>query len=350
MSRLVASACLFLAAAAAIPAHARDLTLATWNLEWLMRPAVRDELLARCNPKGQPRSDQRSLPCPGDRPPPPRRTQADLDALARVAQRIDAQAVALQEVDGPDAARLVFREGWEAVCFSSRLHPQKTGWVVRRGTPHRCNAELQALDLKGSLRSGTDITLWPGTPDEVRVLNVHLKSGCFGGPLDKPRKGRGRAGEGDEGGGGERGEDDQDRACSLLQRQVPVLERWVDERAREGVAYAVVGDFNRRLEADARHPAGDSPALPRNLFAAISDGEPAGAELTRATEGLGGIACRPGGKRRPPIDNLLLGRPLVQRAQARRTQVWSYTEDDVRASSILSDHCAIGVVLQGALR
>lgn len=329
MPRLAVAACLTLAAAIT---DARDLALATWNLEWLMRPSVRDELLAHCDPKGQPRSDQRSLPCPGDRPPPPRRTQADLDALAAVAQRLDVQAVALQEVDGPEAARLVFRDGWEAVCFSSRLHPQKTGWVIRRGTPYRCNAELQALDLKGSLRSGADITLWPGTRNEVRLLGVHLKSGCFGGPLDK----------GDDQGEG--------RACSLLRRQVPVLERWVDARVREGVAYAVVGDFNRRLESDARYPAGSDPALPRNLFAALSDGDPVGAELTRATEGLGSIACRPGEKRRPPIDNLLLGRSLVQRARGLRTQVWSYTEADVQASRILSDHCPIGVVLEGALR
>lgn len=38
------------------------LSLATWNLEWLMTPATQAELSARCQ-RQQPRSHERALPC-----------------------------------------------------------------------------------------------------------------------------------------------------------------------------------------------------------------------------------------------------------------------------------------------
>ena len=63
------------------------LSLATWNLEWLMTPATQTELSARCQ-RQQPRSHERALPCTPGRTPPPDRTQADLDALARTAQAL----------------------------------------------------------------------------------------------------------------------------------------------------------------------------------------------------------------------------------------------------------------------
>ena len=207
---------------------AAGLSLATWNLEWLMTPQTQAELSARCQ-RQQPRSHERALPCSPGRTPPPARTQADLDALARTAQalhttrRVD--VVALQEVDGPEAARQVFRQGWKLDCFERRAHPQKVGFAIREGVPYRCNSELSDLDVDGSSRAGADLTLYPGTAREVRLLNVHLKSGCFRGDLDRAFS-----------------------PCRGLQRQAPVVEAWIDQRVREGVAFAVLGDFNRHLD------------------------------------------------------------------------------------------------------
>lgn len=304
------------------PDHAtagQGLTLATWNLEWLMTPQVRDSLGASCTAQ-QPRSDQRALPCTPGRTPPPIRTAADFDALARSAQALrsthDADVVALQEVDGPEAARQVFRQGWQLGCFVQRTHPQKVGFAIRDGIPYRCNGDLAALDIDGGTRAGADVTLWPGTRQEVRLLAVHLKSGCFDGKLDR-----------------------RFEPCARLRQQVPVVEAWIDQRVREGVAFAVLGDFNRRLDKDARYPAGPDEAAPFNLMQAWSDQDPAGAELLRATEGQAYVRCDADDRHKQYIDDILIDRKLADRNKNRRFMRLPF--EPVDQGRTLSDHCPV---------
>lgn len=295
------------------------LTLATWNLEWLMSPAVHEELSARCV-RQQPASRERALPCTPGRTPPPRRSLADLDALAhhadRLRQREQVDVVALQEVDGPEAARLVFRQGWRVDCFVQRAHPQKVGFAIREGLPYRCNGDLAALDVDGTSRAGADISLWPGTPREVRVLAVHLKSGCFTGKLDRSFA-----------------------PCQRLQQQVPVVEAWIDQRVREGVALAVLGDFNRHLAKDARFPAGPDERAPLNIIQAWSDQQPPGADLLRATEGQPYLPCNAQDTHSQYIDDILIDRRLADRNANRRFARLSY--DPREQGRMLSDHCPL---------
>lgn len=302
------------------PAHAATgLTLATWNVEWLMTPQTRDTLGATCVPQ-QPRSDQRALPCPPGRPQPPTRNAADFEALARSAQalrqREGVDVVALQEVDGPEAARQVFRQGWQLDCFVRRAHPQKVGFAIRDGIPYRCNGDLQALDVDGGTRAGADVTLWPGTRQEVRLLAVHLKSGCFDGKLDR-----------------------RFEPCARLRQQAPVVEAWIDQRVREGVAFAVLGDFNRHLDRDARYPAGPDEAAPFNLMQAWSDNDPPGAELLRATEGQPYLRCDADDHHSRYIDDILIDRKLAARNGNRRFARLSYEAAD--QGRTLSDHCPV---------
>lgn len=302
------------------PAHAATgLTLATWNVEWLMTPQTRDTLGATCVPQ-QPRSDQRALPCTPGRPLPPTRNAADFDALARSAQalrqREGVDVVALQEVDGPEAARQVFRQGWQLDCFVRRAHPQKVGFAIRDGIPYRCNGDLQALDVDGGTRAGADVTLWPGTRQEVRLLAVHLKSGCFDGKLDR-----------------------RFEPCARLRQQAPVVEAWIDQRVREGVAFAVLGDFNRHLDRDARYPAGPDEAAPFNLMQAWSDNDPPGAELLRATEGQPYLRCDADDHHSRYIDDILIDRKLAARNSNRRFARLSYEAAD--QGRTLSDHCPV---------
>jgi endonuclease/exonuclease/phosphatase family metal-dependent hydrolase len=305
---------------AAWPARAAPgLTLATWNIAWLMEPAERSRLGARCTAQ-QPRSHDRALPCTPGRKPPPERTSDDLDALARTAQRLRTSLavdlVGLQEVDGPEAARQVFREGWVLDCFTRRAHPQKVGFAIRAGLPHRCNGDLTALDVDGGTRAGADISLWPGTPHEVRVLAVHLKSGCFTGKLD-----RGFA------------------PCARLRQQAPVVEAWIDQRVREGVAFAIVGDFNRHLDKDARHPAGSDEAAPLNLMQAWSDDNPKGADLLRGTEGQRYVGCDTEDHHSQYIDDILIDRRLADRNKNRRFSRLPFESAD--QGRTLSDHCPL---------
>lgn len=305
-----------------------DLRLATWNMDWLLTPATRAELGNTCQAR-QPSSDQHALPCTPGRTPPPTRSAADFDALARTADQlrdtVKADVVALQEVDGAAAARQVFRQGWAVDCFVQRAHPQKVGFAIREGTPYRCNGDLGLLDVDGSSRGGADVTIYPGTPREVRLLAVHLKSGCFDGKLDR-----------------------QFPPCQRLRQQVPVLERWVDARVREGVAFALLGDFNRHLDKDARYPAGPDESAPFNLFNALSDNEPPGATLVRATEGAPSIPCDADDHHSQYIDDVLVSSQLAGRASQRQFARVPYAPED--RGRMLSDHCPVVFSLIGALR
>ena len=248
------------------------------------------------------------------------RNAADFDALARSAQalrqREGVDVVALQEVDGPEAARQVFRQGWQLDCFVRRAHPQKVGFAIRDGIPYRCNGDLQALDIDGGTRAGADVTLWPGTRQEVRLLAVHLKSGCFDGKLDR-----------------------RFEPCARLRQQVPVVEAWIDQRVREGVAFAVLGDFNRHLDRDARYPAGPDEAAPFNLMQAWSDNDPPGAELLRATEGQPYLRCDADDRHSRYIDDILIDRKLAARNSNRRFARLPY--DTADQGRTLSDHCPV---------
>jgi len=303
---------------------AKGLTLATWNMDWLMTPAAHDELAAHCV-RQQPASMERALPCTPGRTPPPSRVQADFDALARSAVQLrDAHGtdvVALQEVDGPEAARQVFQKGWKLDCFVQRAHPQKVGFAIREGLPYRCNGDLLALDVDGSTRAGADITLYPGTPQAVRLLAVHLKSGCFDGRMDR-----------------------RFAPCERLRQQAPIIEAWIDQRVREGSAFAVLGDFNRHLDKDARYDAGPDEAAPINLMQAWSDNNPPGAVLQRATEGAPVLPCDADDKHRSYIDDILIDNKLAARGRTKHFTRLPYDPQD--RGKTLSDHCPLVWSLQ----
>ena len=311
--RLAGAACANAALAAkqgrlVLPGRARRLRLATWNMEWLMPTTVRDALMARCV-DGQPPSAVRALPCPREPyPPVPRHDAADLALMASYAAQMQADVVAVQEVDRPDAATLVF-QGYTPACFIARAHPQKTGFVIRRGIPFRCNGDLAALDDDGAARAGADVTLWPGMPHAVRLLSVHMKSGCFDRPLS----------------------DQENPVCARLQTQVPVLARWAADRKAAGEAFAILGDFNRRLEVDATLPPNES------LWAALA----AAAPVARITQGEPYRPCRSGERYTAFIDNIVLGGAL---ADVRRDLV-HVGMTDAPVGAVLSDHCLLGADL-----
>ncbi|MDE2077017.1 MAG: endonuclease/exonuclease/phosphatase family protein [Burkholderiales bacterium] len=300
------------------------LTLATWNLDWLMTPETHRELASRCTSQ-QPASDEHAFPCTPGRPQPPDRSAADFQALSHTADQLQrdwhADVVALQEVDGPAAARQVFRQGWNLDCFVARAHPQKVGFAIRDGIPYRCNGDLSALDIDGSTRAGADMTLYPDSAHPIRLLAVHLKSGCFDGRMDRHFS-----------------------PCTRLQQQAPVIESWIDARVREGADFAVLGDFNRRLDHDARYPAGNDERAPVNLFQAWSDDEPHGAVLVRATEGQRYTPCDAQDHHKQYIDNILISQSLADKKKGRRFAHLPFAPEDQDRQ--LSDHCPVVWSLQ----
>jgi endonuclease/exonuclease/phosphatase family metal-dependent hydrolase len=297
------------AACADVPAQRTSVTIATWNAEWLIEPDTFDELVRTCFGRGsRAGGEQRAIPC--DLVPGRRWSDDDFPRLRDFAATVGADVFALQEFDGPSAAARVF-PGWDS-CFTARPNVQNVGFVVRPGIPHRCNADYRELGLpEDDVRWGADMTLYPGTAHEVRLLAVHLKSGCNRDPLNA----------------------DSDN-CRMLQRQVPVLEAWIDARAAEGARFAVLGDFNRRFDQESA-PSRDGAGRIVALWPEIDDGEPAGADLLDPAAGVTDPACRQQDPVRPPIDHILLGERLAGSLVPGTYRMWTYPRDAQR----WPDHC-----------
>jgi endonuclease/exonuclease/phosphatase family metal-dependent hydrolase len=195
------------------------LKLATWNLEWLSRTSGTGTV---------------------------KRTDADYERLEKYAARLNADIVAVQEVDGEEALRCVFDDAVYDYHVASQTGVQLTGFVYRSTLTVTKNPDLAELDV-GGVRNGTDLTV---TVDghSLRLLSVHLESGCFDQPLTTP------------------GND-----CTKLSAQLPVLESWIDARAGAGEPFVVLGDLIRRMKA------GEA------FYTEIDDGQPPNADLTLAT-------------------------------------------------------------------
>ena len=229
-NRAIAGASLLLSFAGLAQAAPAELKIATWNLEWFMTPETLRALTPACTPADAPRDGaRRAVPC--DVAHELARSREDIAALRRHARTLDADVVALQEVDGPEAARLVFPD--YQFCFSGRVAVQNNGFAIRRGLPFACGPDLADLSMNDDVRRGVELRVFPGTPQELRLLSVHLKSGCARDPLDSTA---GRL-----------------RACSPARSRCSSAGS--TPRPSEHKPFAVLGDFNRDLR---REPAGAS--------------------------------------------------------------------------------------------
>ena len=85
------------------------------------------------------------------------RSEEDYARLAGYANQLNADIIALQEVDGDTAAEKVFDPDVYQFFFSSRNHTQRTGFAVRKSLPARQLPDVTALNVSGGLRHGVDI-------------------------------------------------------------------------------------------------------------------------------------------------------------------------------------------------
>ncbi len=266
--------------AALAQAAAGELKLATWNLDWLtMRDAGDPAIPANVAMK---------------RP-------EDIAALRTYAARLNADVIAIEEVDGAAAAAEIFPPEHYAIYMTGDQVVQRVGFAVRRDlhvTPH---PDLTALDpypptAPAQLRSGADITLdLPAAP--LRLLAVHLKAGCR-------RDGFAAS---------------QRPACRVLGEQFAVLRSWIASRAHAGEAFAVLGDFNRPVHDD------DAFAAPL--------AEPTADHAS---------PCRHGGE--PFIDRIMLGGAARAWLVPESLRVLVYHDGD-DSTRRLSDHCPVSVRL-----
>ena len=252
------------------------------------------------------------------------RSEDDYRVLARYARDLAADVIAFQEVNGPRAAARVFPARDYDLHFSgrhdSRYDDIYVGFAVRRGRFDRVvRRDEPALGLgpgsRYELRWGVDLAV-RSDGRNLRLLNVHLKSGCFAKSLDDPRS----------------------RHCRKLARQLGPLESWIDARWREGTPFVVLGDFNRAMD---RHGPRD------HLWRALDDRDPPGLKLHRLPSGRS-PACWRGTSRyhRHPIDFFVFGPRAWRRVDPAsfRQIVWATADADPRRG-LPSDHCPIAVDL-----
>ena len=157
------------------------------------------------------------------------RYEQDYRRLGKYAKLLDADVVALQEIENEVALGRVFDPKLYKFFVSTgeAKSRKRTAFAVKQRIPAKRHRDLFSdPEGKGVLRHGVDIEVTVNGRS-IRFLSVHLKALCSEHPLTR------------EGG-----------ACKELASQVPILGGWIDERAGDGVPFIVMGDFNRRLSGE----------------------------------------------------------------------------------------------------
>jgi endonuclease/exonuclease/phosphatase family metal-dependent hydrolase len=272
------------------PVHSAELKLATWNIAWLT-----------LKPEGHP-----AVPRDIER-----RVPADFRLLRDYASRLAADVVALQEIDGAEAAARIFDPAEWTIHLTDEDDIQRPGFAIRRSLRVTPQPDLVGLDLfprsRFSLRRGADVLVEAPGRTRLRLLSVHLDAGCR-----EDRFGPGAP-----------------RDCDNLARQGRIIAEWVAARQREGVAFAILGDFNRRI-------------VPGDDFGTILE---EAAPMTRATEGLSSPCWANARGGRPFISHVWLGGPARDWLVPRSLSVLVYAERGNRYRQTLSDHCPVSIRL-----
>ena len=281
------------------------LTLTTWNIE---------HLAEKSGTGCKPRSDK------------------DYDALRDFAKGLQADVVALQEVESKAAVHRVFpRSSWNVVMSSRRNSKtyicrgserrstqQKVAIAIRKGVRFNKAPSLSRIGLgQPGLRHGVVVDLLDTKP-KTRVLALHLKSGCFTNDYHSPNQNKSY----------------QVKSCNTLQKQVPILLKWAkSELATSGRSVVMLGDFNHQL-------ADSGNVLWRELTGVTSGSKET---LTNAMAKKRG--CHP---RYPkPIDHILMG-PLAYDDYVTNSVTVHYfgSPQTMTKQTMLSDHCPISIKLR----
>jgi endonuclease/exonuclease/phosphatase family metal-dependent hydrolase len=260
--------------------RAAELKIATWNLNWLT---------------------SREGGLPGDVK---LRAAEDFDRLRAYAMELNADLIAIEEVDNAETAHRVFPTETYSIHMSRDRVKQRVGVVVRRGLSYDSNPDVTAiaLDPIAHLRSGVDITLHMAS-GPIRVLAVHLKQGC-------QYLSFGRAPQ---------------TTCVTLMSQFDIVTEWIAARRDEAVPFLVLGDFNRGFDKND----------PFNTKIRAS------APLIRATEGY----SSPCWGHESFIDHILIGGSARDWVMPNSMRVLTYRETDPEWKERLSDHCPVSVRL-----
>lgn len=253
------------------------------------------------------------------------RHDSDYFKLRDFAKTLKADVVALQEVESVKAVARVFPEkDWHIIvsdrpasesyeCYGNKQNStqQRVGLAIRKGTAFKKVGTFKALGLdEDGLRYGLMIQLILDA-DTLDVMAVHLKSGCFVDDYSKSDR----------------------EACDIFERQVPVLDTWVETRIKNNRPFVIMGDFNHRL-ANSEN----------KLWKMLTEMDEQMVVIKNSMQNL--ESCHP--KYPAPIDHILMGAGAEKLYKPESETVFYYSEtpETMQKEDMLSDHCPISVTLQ----
>ncbi len=212
----------------------------------------------------------------------------------------------LQEVHNKRVLKKVFSRKKYVLECENRKGQHRVCAAFRKGKGIRFvrHKDVKAIGINNSgLRGGLDFTIH-FHKQKLRVLGVHLKSGCF--QADPKRS--------------------KNRKCGVLAKQIPPLEKWIDDRAIESTPFIILGDFNRRLTKKRDV-----------IWKDLDDGIPEKMDLTN----LAGKKKNPCWNGRYPdfIDHIVVGRRALKKFVPKSFGVYRFDKDARRETH--SDHCPI---------
>ncbi|MES3024281.1 MAG: endonuclease/exonuclease/phosphatase family protein [Pseudomonadota bacterium] len=198
-------------------------------------------------------------PCSAYTSPNPARaaTPADyeqkVDAMREtITKLIETQNVgvfAFQEIRSEDVIKNMlgkYADRFET-CAAPHSGFQTVGFAWKRSLtskPGKCVTN-QELAVREDPANAASHAVRPGVALELLVngkmitfMNVHLKASC----ANLLARGNWAA----------RTLVDPDPACRVFNRQVPILERWIESVARTSPNFVLLGDFNRRIDEEAQ--------------------------------------------------------------------------------------------------
>ena len=278
---------------------AQHLTIASWNIAWL----------------GSHKYNQRST--------------TDYQSLAVYAKLLNADVIALPEVEDAYWAKKVFGEHYD-FYFSSRESTQRVGVAIKKSAQLTVLIEeYKALDVN-DVRYGLTVNL-TRNGKQLTLLALHLKSGCFEYSLAKSSIdvmpwGNSKATK-------------KKLACTLLASQKKVLEQWQhQQQSNKNATYIMLGDFNRRFAKEISLAKTPQQALWQGLNA-----NTVGA-LWAPTTSLNSQCW--GGYFKDYIDHIVFNAAAKKLYRDGSFKQWLYQEKYSRKRTrLLSDHCPISVTL-----
>ena len=253
------------------------------------------------------------------------RSTLDYEKLRNFSELLNADVIALQEVENTAAVERVFPKSEWNIVLSDRPNSrsyncrgndqestqQRVAVVLRKGIKYQNKGSFEELGLKmEGLRYGVVVEIF-GDRDTINLLALHLKSGCFVDDYSTSKL----------------------RACEVLETQIETLDDWIENSIIENKKFIVLGDFNSRLTVE------------NSMFwnkLVNMDNMPIG--IQNGMQNLTG--CHP---RYPDlIDHIILG-PETSKLQIQNSQMvhfYSSTGRHMAEEDMLSDHCPVSLVLR----